>query len=275
VFTETLESFDNGYYQSKKQALLKDLYLITEMNQSILRQKKILEREDSLQRVEYNANESLANEKVVAPLELNKEKGLLLNREQSLEQLTSTILNNVTLDLNKKKEILELQKSISDVKQSFQSGLMTLKSNLENWKTQYIVVAPEKGKVQFVSFMQVNQSVKSGQELLYVIPEQPSYFGEVAAPQRNFGKIKKQQHVIINLSSYPNNEFGSIRGIVDYIPSVPYRDSAFLIRVGLPNGLTTSHHTRLSFKNNLSGEAKIIIEERTAAKQFLLGFLNL
>ncbi|MDP1843098.1 MAG: HlyD family secretion protein, partial [Sediminibacterium sp.] len=122
---------------------------------------------------------------------------------------------------------------------------------------------------QLASYFQTNSWIKSGQELFYIIPAQPSYFAEVLASQQNFGKIKQGQEVHIALNSYQRNEFGVLKGTIENIPSVPYRDSAFLIRVQLSKGLITNYHKPIIFTNNLSGTADIITEDATLSERLL------
>lgn len=57
--------------------------------------------------------------------------------------------------------------------------------------------------------------IKAGQELFYIIPEQPTYFAELLASQQNFGKISKGQSVNIALNSYQRNEFGILKGKIE------------------------------------------------------------
>ena len=64
-------------------------------------------------------------------------------------------------------------------------------------------------------------------------------------------------------------QFGELKGIINNIPSVPYRDTAFLIKVALPNGLITNYKKQILFSNNLSGTAEIITENASLADRLL------
>ena len=108
-----------------------------------------------------------------------------------------------------------------------------------------------------------------GIKFFYIIPSQPSYFAEVFASQQNFGKIRKGQEVHIALNSYQRNEFGVLDGIITNIPTVPYRDTAFLIRVELSRGLVTNYKKQILFSNNLNGTAEIITENASLADRLL------
>jgi len=132
-----------------------------------------------------------------------------------------------------------------------------------------MIIASETGKIQMASFYQTNSWIKQSQEFVYIIPEQPTYFAEVFASQQNFGKISKGQIVHISLYSYQRNEFGVLDGFISSIPSVPYRDTVFIIKVELSKGLITNYKKEILFSNNLSGTAEIITENASLADRML------
>ncbi|MDP2421319.1 HlyD family secretion protein, partial [Sediminibacterium sp.] len=133
----------------------------------------------------------------------------------------------------------------------------------------YILVASETGTLQFASYFQKNSWIKTGQELFYIIPNQPTYFAELIASQQNFGKLKQGQQVNIALNSYQRNEFGVLQGTIINIPQVPYKDTSFLIKVKLNNGLQTNYQKTIHFSNNLLGTADVITAEASLADRLL------
>lgn len=204
----------------------------------------------------------MAAEKVIAPLELNQDKSKLLNKEQSLEQMASQLINSDVAKHNKNKELLDVQKYVTDQKQKFQSALLNLKSKLEDWKQRYIITAPETGKIEFITFLQENQLLSNGQELFFVQPSGSKYYAEMKAGQNSLGKIKTGQKVLIRLESYPSTEFGYIDGTISYISNRPNERDSFLVKVELPIGLKTNYNKEIFFRNNLSASAEIIADDR-------------
>jgi len=193
----------------------------------------------------------------------------LISKKQSPALVSAQIINNRIAKQNKKKEILELQKYISDQQQKFRSSLYSLKSKLEQWVQQYVVVAPEKGIVLFTSFLQENQLVANGQDLFYLQPPQNTYYGQILAPQNGLGKIKNGQRVLIRLESYPSNEFGYLTGTVNYISNIPTATDSFLIKVDLPKGLQTNYNKPIVFRNDLRAQAEIMTDDRRLFDRFL------
>lgn len=266
---ETLQILAKGYYQQKKQALQKDMHYLSDIQNNNQQQQQLIKQDVELQQTEYKANESLAKDKVIAPLELNQNKSKVIGKEQSLEQMSAQLINDNIAAQNKKKEMLELQKYIVDQQQKFRSALFTLKSKIEGWVQQYVIIAPENGKVLFTSFLQENQLLTNGQELFYIQPPQSLYYGQMMVSQTGMGKIKTGQKVLIRVDSYPSNEFGYLSGIVNYISSIPTAKDSFLIKVDLPKGLQTNYNKTIFFRNNLIAGADVITDNRKLFDRFL------
>ena len=73
------------------------------------------------------------------------------------------------------------------------------------------------------------------------------------------GKVKTGQLVNIKLSGYPYLEYGMVRGIVKSKSLVP-QEMLILLKLSLPDGLTTLYGTKLEFTQNMQGTAEIITE---------------
>jgi multidrug resistance efflux pump len=259
---ETKQTLASGYYKKKKTSLEKDMNYLGDLKKNALQQEQLLQQDQQLQNTEYKAYESLAKDKVIAPLELNQYKSKLIAKEQSLKQLDVQITNNDISNHNKRKELLDLQKQISDEQQKFHSALLELKSEIEKWIQQYVLTAPEEGKILFVSSLQENEMISNGQGLFYVQPEQSQFYAELMAGQKGLGKIKTGQKVMIKVESYPSEEFGYINGTVNYISDLPNRSDSFLIKADLPKGLQTNYNRKIFFRNDLSAQGEIVTDNR-------------
>ncbi len=269
TFKETLQVLGNGYYQKKRQALGTDLQYLNSVQVNIQRQQQLSKQDFELQQKEYSANELLAKENVIAPLELNQNKSRVIGKEQGVAQMSALLINNSISEHNKRKEILDLQKAMTDQQQKFSSALFILKSKIEDWVVHYVVVAPEKGKVLFSSFLQENQFLTIGQELFYIQPSQSQYYGQMLAAQTGLGKIKPGQRVIIRVESYPSTEFGYLRGKVVYISNIPTAKDSFLIKVDLTTGLNTNYNKTILFRNNLNAQAEVMTDDRKLFDRFI------
>lgn len=267
-FRETMEVLQSGYYQQKKRSLYTDLSYLNQLKNNLARQNKLLHEEYEVQTTDFNAKDHLTKEKVIAPLELNQEKGKLLLKEQGLEQMTAQLINSNVASHNKQKELLDLQKYVSDQRIKFQAALLNLKSKTEDWIKRFVLVAPQDGKLFYTSFLQENQLLPANTELFYVQPASTSYYGSFTAGQNGIGKIAANQDVLIRLQGYPSEQFGYIKGKVGYISNLPNRNDSFLIKVTLPNGLVTNQQKILFFRNNLLASGEVITENRRLIQRF-------
>jgi HlyD family secretion protein len=268
VQSETSQLLANGYYQQKKKALHKDIEFLRTIRVNSEQQALLMREEFELQKIELAAKEKLAAEKVIAPLEFNQDRGKFLLKEQNVEQMEAQIVNSKLTGHNKQKEILDLQKYFNDQKLDFKTSLFSLKSRIEEWMRQYAVIAPEDGKLLFISFLQENQLLQTDQELFYLQPERSTYFGDMLVPQSGLGKVKAGQDVIIKLESYPATEFGYLPGKVRYISDFPGKKDSFSVKVDLPSGLWTNQRKKILFRNNLLASAQIITNNRKLSDRF-------
>src|SRR5690606_5466260 len=129
------------------------------------------------------------------------------------------------------------------------SSLLALKSQIEKWVQQFVLSAPEDGKIVFVSSLCENQLINTGQAIFYIQPEQAAFYAEVMAGQQGFGKIKAGQRVLIKVESYPAPEFGYLQGTINYVSDIPNRNDSFIVKVDLLRGLQTNYGKHIFFRN--------------------------
>jgi len=265
---EQKQIFGEGYYRQKEAALQKDLIYTARLKETLRQQENLQRQERAIQLTEFAAYDSLARDKVIAPVEVNKFKNNLLAKEQSLIQTSGQLINNDVAAHNKKKELLELQKTVQEQKQKFLSALLTLKSMTEVWIHDHAVTAPEDGMLSLASPLQVNEQVSANQELFYVQPTTTQYYVQVMTGQAGLGKISEEQTVRLKADSYPSEEYGYLNGIVRSVAAFPNRRDSFLVQVELLNGLKTTYGKTLFFRNGLSVRAEIMTDNRTLFDRF-------
>ncbi|TCJ19599.1 HlyD family efflux transporter periplasmic adaptor subunit [Flaviaesturariibacter flavus] len=267
-WNELRQFFGNGYYQKKKFALQRDLLFTAEIKKNIGRQEELSRQEKHLQETEFIAYDSLAKERFVAPIELNKYRTALLQKDQNLAQTEAQIINSDMSAHNKQKELLDMQKAVADQHQKFMTALLLLKSEIEKWNQRYVLTAPETGTVFLLSPIQPGMQVSNGEELFYVQPAVTTYYAQLMAGQAGLGKIKEGQRVRLKVDNYPSEQYGNLKGIVTSISSFPNRRDSFLVQVRLPEGLTTSYRKDLFFRNNMLASAEIITDNRKLFDRF-------
>lgn len=250
----------NGFYLRKKNMLAKDLTNLQKMKANLILQKGLNEEDLVLSQKTYEANKSLNKDKVISDFDLRNEQSKLIGKKLSLPQMTAALLNNEAQQNEKLKEIQELDNIILQQKNIFLQAVLTFKSQIEEWKKAYLFIAPIDGKIVFANFLQENQQLKAGQILCYVNPENTKYFAEIFIPQANFGKVKIGQNVLLKFPSYPFQEYGAVKGSIDFVSNIT-TDSGYLAKVVLPKGLATSYNKQVQYRDGLVAQAEIITQD--------------
>jgi len=271
AYIQTFISFkdflNNGFYLRKKRMLQTDMSNAQKLHTILISQKGLLNQDLSLSQQTFNANESLATDKVISPLDYRTEKSKLISKKLTLPQINAAIVNNESQQNEKRKEIADLENQIIVQKNTFIQALHTMQSQLQAWEYKYLLKAPIAGKISITGFFQENQEMKAGQILFYVLPDNTNYFVEMMIPQYNFGKVKQGQKVLLKFQAYPNEEFGSVEGIIEHINTLP-SDSGYLAKVDLPQGLTTNYKKSLPYKYGLFAQGEIITENMRLLQRF-------
>jgi HlyD family secretion protein len=238
-------------------------------------QKDIYEADYRLAANEFDAKESLYLDKVIPLMEYNQSKSSLLGKQIPLTNISSSIISNNTAVIAKQQEILNIQRSFEVEKGNFIQSLNTLISGVDSWKRQYVLTAPVSGAVIFSSIIQENQVVTTGEELLYVSPQSNGYVGQMYVSQDRLGKIETGQTVLINVASYPSDEYGKLKGTISFISSVPNKEMEYLVTVELNRELRSDQDVKFNFRNDLLGQAEIITSKTRLFNKLLFTFHKL
>ncbi|WP_020599129.1 HlyD family efflux transporter periplasmic adaptor subunit [Spirosoma panaciterrae] len=251
----------NGFYSQKKALLRQEISDLQALARNLQDQQQVQERDLTLAQEEYAIQQRLAREKVIAPLDLKREESKVITRKLPYQQTRSALINNLTAQRTKQKELLELDKQVAEERDKFLQSLNTLQSAVDAWKQKYVLTAPVSGRVYFVGMLQEAQTIAVNQELFYVAPPGTNYFGELRVSQYNAGKVKPGQEVLVKFIGYPYQEYGAVRGRIASIADIPLKDSVFLAKVILPNGLRTTYGKALAYKTGMSASADILTDD--------------
>ena len=277
TFGQSFTSFSNyitgGFYLSKKNLLSKDLAFLQKMHRNLLQQKSLNEQDLALTQKNFDANQSLKDDKVISDLDYRNEKSKLINKELSVPQINSAIISNKSQQNEKQKEIMELDNTIAQQKSIFSQALNTFKSHVEDWKKKYLLTASADGKIAFASFLQENQQLQSNQIICFINPDNSEYYAEVYIPQTNFGKVQTGQEVLLKFSSYSFEQYGSVKGKIDFISNIS-TDSGYLAKVILPNGLNTNHKKQIQFREGLKAQGEIITADMRLLERFYYNIIR-
>jgi HlyD family secretion protein len=262
-----------GTYLQKKDIIQNDLSQLQALQIHQHNQLENVKNDLTLAEDEFDRQKALLNDHAISKNDYNMLISKVISKKQAFEQANSAIKNNIMQQNQKRQELLELDKLITEQKNIFVQTLHTLKSELEDWKRRYLVVAPTQGRAVFSASLQENQLLKSGQELMYILPDGEGFQGEMNIGQYNFGKVRIGQEVIIKLQSFPYQEYGTVSGKIENISEIP-KDSVYWVRVSFPQGLKTSSNKMIPFRNGMSANAEIITSDKRLIERFFEEFLK-
>ncbi len=258
ISLQTLQAYWNGNLSTgKKQLIQNEIKTISNLNSNLVEQEKELGKDLKLAEDNYKINLNLFFDNVIALVELQQIESKYIAKKLAYKQLQSSILNNNSSQYTTSKQLVDINDNIEQEKLNFIKQFNVLKNEISNWKHQYILTAADNGKVSFAGSVEEYQAVAKGQDLCYVMPDNISYLGEVYLDQYNLGKVESGQTVIIKLKSYPFEEYGVVRGIIENISEIDV-NKQYLVKVKLVNGITTNMNKKLKFRFGMIGDAEII-----------------
>jgi multidrug efflux pump subunit AcrA (membrane-fusion protein) len=262
-----------GFYDKRKTLLQKDLADLQRLATNLEEQKVIQQEDFKISENEYQVQKKLAEQKVIAPLELKREESKFIAKKLPLKNLESSLINNSTAQTAKTKELMDLEKTISEQENLYQQAKNTFKSALDAWKQRYVLTASADGILSFSSLIQEKMQVAVNQELFNISSNHEEVLGTIQIPQENFGKVKEGQTVLIKFNSYPFQEFGAVKGQISMISLIPNpQQETYMAKIIFPNGLKTNYNKQITYRNGMKATAEIITEDIRLIERLLYNF---
>lgn len=257
----------DGFYLKRKKMLGEDLSFLQKNHIILLQQKDLMLKDLNLSEESYKANERLLNDKVISKQDDRIEQSKLLNKQLSIPQINTSLLNNETQQREKNKEMDDLDHSISQQKIIFQQSVQVFQNLLKEWRKKFILQAPLAGKIFFLEPLQENQYLKMGKSIGFINPPDSRYYALINLPQNNFGKVEKGQMVQLRFDAYPYTEFGYVQGKLTFISEFA-TDSGFVAHIQLTKGLVTTQNVSLYYRDGLRAEANVITKDMRLIERF-------
>lgn len=269
---QSFENLNKAYLLFKaiqKKGILQERlkFLSNEMSNVDLLRKQIEESRE-LQKLELRISEEelskmklLEERKVISHSELKKYEGTLLSKKQLLPQTESNLINNSNTYLMKLKEKSEIENQMLEQGKLFYQTLNSFINDIEVWKNKYVISSYSDGYLVYGEFLNSNQAINIDENLFYIYQDKGDFYGEMYIPQEQISRVKVSQKVLIKVKSFPYKEYGQLKGKIEYISSIPLKDSAvFSSRVKLERSDLDS---LISLKPGLIADAEIITQEES------------
>lgn len=263
-----------NYVKQKKNLLAKDLD-IAHRSRSVLQEQQSLNREDmSLSQTTLEKNKQLLKDKIISEEEYRSLTSQNIAKKMAEPQIKANYISNESQTNGIQKELVEIDNQVATQKALFQQAVFQLKSQIDDWKKNFLFMATEDGTLNFTSFLQANQMVQAGSVLAFIIPQHNEVYAETLVPQSNFGKVAKGQKVLLKFDAYPWQEYGTLIGTIDYIGSVPVDSGFYLARIALPQDLSTNYKKQVPFKEGLLAQSEIVTQDMRLTERFYYDLLK-
>jgi len=231
------------------------------------RQLGLFEQDLALSKNSFERNEVLFEKGVISNAEYEVAARAYLTDQQQYEGFKTNISNTQIAIANFDNLLTKANIQGTEFKNTYNQDLENaerlLNTALSSWEQQYLIQSPIDGKVTVFDIWDQYQNVDVGEVLFTVIPEKTNgIIGRVTLPIRNSGKVKKGQKVIVKLDNYPFEEWGSLNGSIKSISEVPkqHEDAFYTLYIEISD-LKTSFNKTIQFKQEMQGNAEIVIEE--------------
>ncbi len=257
----------DGIFLKRKSFVQNEVQYVNEQNSRIQQTFELQKKELALSEAEYEKYKVLAEKKVISPMELQQKEVVLLAKRQAIPQMENALIGNQNSLLAKNKELSEIKNQMIEEEKKFFQSLNTFISDAENWKKQYVISTSSAGYLVYGDFLQENQLVKVGDILFYINSGKEDYYGEALIPQTASSKVRRRQDVLIKVRSYPYQEYGYLKGKVDYISDILIRDSLFFSKIAL---IRTDQDSVIKLKPGIMADAEIITEDQSILKRIWL-----
>lgn len=258
-----------GFYLIQKSFLKRDAHEIKMLEQQILKQKSIQEKELANMQDEYEAYKKLKSKNVISNSEFRQQENKFLSGRYPLEQTGTALLNNRSSFLSKEKELATLENTMKEQKAKFLQALNSFISEIESWKLKFVITSPVNGRATYVGILQENQNVSINQLLFIIDQGNSNFFGEAKIPQYNMGKIEVGQRTIVKLRSYPFEEFGILKGKISIIGDFALKDSVFLAKIDFDGVKGKQTPEAIKLKPGMIADVEIVTRESSLLERLL------
>jgi multidrug resistance efflux pump len=246
---------------------------LEQIRSSQVNQIAIFEKDYALAEKTFRRQQQLHQEKLSPDQELEAAEIAFLGHQRQLETARAALFQQEL-------QIRQLQAQIHDLEQgksdshntknlAVAAGLAQLTSAIATWKQTYLVIAPISGQASFTRIWSAQQSLNAGEEVVAIVPEytqdSSNLVGKVTLPAIDAAKIAQGQRVLLKLDGYPEQEYGVLDARVAGISLLPQKDEKepiYLLDLTLPERLRSSNHKEIPFRQEMSGEVKIITEDK-------------
>ena len=265
LLNDYLHFIRQDYYAERIAAIDGQVKMKQELLQRLEVEKKLEEERYQLSTQSYRRDSQLSDQSIISMEDFENSRSEWLNAGLLLESVKKNWVNTQSsvYELQQQKAALQMEhdNELKTYRTNLTRAYELVKSTIDSWYLNYVLVSPIAGTASFNKVWAVNQNVSNGEIVMTIVPTTPEHImGKAFVPVKGAGKVKKGQRVNIKLSNYPYMEYGMLIGKVSSIAPVPV-NNAYSIEIELPKQLTTNYGKNLDMQQELWGNCEIITED--------------
>lgn len=267
------------YYPTMSEMMNRRMAQYEELYESMAAQKDIVEEQVAITRVKLERDSVLYSKGLVSAEGLSQTRDEYLQKMLSLENIHYSMSNTHMQMLQMKESLFESgyqdSEKVISWKMQIRTLIIQLHTEIGAWEQSYVLKTPMDGTVSFTRYWAVNQNVSLGEDVFNVIPiGNMGLLGKSNLPINRSGKVKTGQRVNVRFDNFPDDEFGYIRGIVEHISSVPFKDgngtAYYSVDITFPDALVTTYKKELPFMPEMTGQAEIVTDDSSLLKRLMM-----
>jgi hypothetical protein len=149
----------------------------------------------------------------------------------------------------------------SELTQNLSRKINALLSEVIQWEQLHVIKSPIDGRLVIDEYLNLQDYVSIGDSILLIIPlSNNSLIGKMRFLIEDSGKSLAGQNIQITFQKYPQNQYGSVAGLITEVIGEP--DNHFcMAEVSFPDGLRSSSGIDLEYIENMVGETNIVTDE--------------
>lgn len=283
VYVQTLTSFQYLLRQRivyQKMNTLKDkIDKHHQLDSAMHRQINLVGKELDLTQKDFLRNQQLNSQGVVSDFDFEKTESQFLQKQQQLESLkSSTIQNKIEIEqLNTQwMELSDIRTtSIDDYLIKLSELTLQFRNEHNQWKKRYMITAPISGVVSISPGMVENRTVNSGEVIASIIPTNTNdkIVAWISPQASGIGKIETDNRVLLQLDAYPYKEYGAVEAQITNASLLPVTDKEgqlfYEMTCELPQPIISTTGKELAFRQKLTGVAQIITKDKSILQRLL------
>ncbi|MBK1812694.1 HlyD family efflux transporter periplasmic adaptor subunit [Clostridium sp. YIM B02505] len=144
---------------------------------------------------------------------------------------------------------------------------------LENQKTNSQILAPVDGYISTLNYNTVGSSIMPDKPIATVVPENTKMIIEAFVQNKDIGKVRVGQQVILKMEPYPYQSFGVVNGEISQISSNSYEDKSlgnvYKINITLKEQSIKSEGKEFKLFPGMNAQVDINVGKRRIIEYFL------